>query len=755
MGVWHGTRMPATIASMMAPMTEKSSAPPADSPLAGQSAGASSGASKASPGRVALADAMELVASMRFAISLLVVICITAVIGTVVKQNEPLNNYVNQFGPFWAELFGRMSLYTVYSAWWFLLMMAFLVVSTSLCVARHTPKILRDFRNYKESVREQSLQAFRLKGLGYLHMGPEASLQQLNAWLSAHGWRARAQVRNTGVMIGAKKGSAHKVGYLAAHSAIVLICLGGLFDGDLLVRVVMWAQGKSIYQGSDLNLMAPDNRLGPGNPSFRGNLFVPEGNRSAAALLNMPTGVVLQELPFEVELKKFKVEYYETGMPKLFASDIVIHDLETGATQAATVKVNEPVTYRGLTLYQSSFEDGGSELQLRMRNLSGNDEVDLTGKIGSAVRLGQGDTRSTLEFSDLRVINVENLGDATAGAAGAAGVGGASDAATDVRRVDLVGSLEQHLGAGVSVGAKKSLRNVGPSFSYKIRDASGQAREYNNYMLPLELEGQRVFLLGVRESASEGFRYLRVPVDAQDSMDAWLSMRRALADPVQRSRAARRYAEGAAPSDNAKTREQLEATSLRVLTLFAGAEGLQVNAPAQGTSMGGLPALSDFVEKEVPQAERPRVSEVLLRILNGSLFELYKQALQQQGQPVPEPGPQTQAFMTQAVLSLSDAMFYPSPMVLQLKDFKQVQASVFQVTRAPGRTLVYAGAVLLIIGVFAMLYIRERRLWIWLESAPGRPEQTRVRMAMSSNRDTPDLPTEFEALKRQLLHEEA
>nr|WP_246410054.1 cytochrome c biogenesis protein ResB [Roseateles terrae] len=747
-------------------MTEKSSVPPAPdsvhaiaasgaaaASVASSSAAPSAAAAASSAGpsfaRVALADAMELVASMRFAISLLVVICITAVIGTVVKQNEPMNNYVNQFGPFWSELFGHMSLYTVYSAWWFLLMMGFLVVSTSLCVARHTPKILRDFNNYKETVREQSLQVFRHKGLGYLQMGPEASLQQINAWLSAHGWRARAQVRNTGVMIGAKKGAAHKVGYLAAHSAIVLICLGGLFDGDLLVRVTMWAQGKSIYQGSDFTQMSPQNHLGPGNPSFRGNLFVPEGSRSASALLNMPTGVVLQELPFEVELKKFKVEYYDTGMPKLFASDIVIHDRETGTTQAATVKVNEPVTYRGLTLYQSSFEDGGSELQLRLRNLSGNDDVDLTGKVGGAVQLGQGEARSTLEFSDLRVINVENLGGAAAGAAG-----GASDAATDVRRVDLVGSLDKHLGAGVSVGSKKSLRNVGPSFSYKIRDASGQAREYNNYMLPLELEGQRVYLLGVREATGESFRYLRVPVDGRDSMDAWLSMRRALADPAQRNRAARRYAEAAAPSDNPKTREQLEATSLRVLTLFAGAEGLKVNAPSQG-AIGGLPALSDFVEKEVPEADRPRVSEVLLRILNGSLFELYKQAQQQLGQPAPEPGPQTQAFMTQAVLSLSDAMFYPAPMILQLKDFKQVQASVFQVTRAPGRTLVYAGAILLIIGVFAMLYIRERRLWIWLESAPGRPEHTRVRMAMSSNRDTPDLPTEFEALKRQLLHEEA
>jgi cytochrome c biogenesis protein len=38
---------------------------------------------------------LELVSSMRFAISLLTVICIASVIGTVLKQHEPLGNYVN------------------------------------------------------------------------------------------------------------------------------------------------------------------------------------------------------------------------------------------------------------------------------------------------------------------------------------------------------------------------------------------------------------------------------------------------------------------------------------------------------------------------------------------------------------------------------------------------------------------------------------------------------------------------------------
>jgi cytochrome c biogenesis protein len=45
--------------------------------------------------------AIELVSSMRFAISLLVILAIASIIGTVLTQEDPYPNYVNQFGPFW------------------------------------------------------------------------------------------------------------------------------------------------------------------------------------------------------------------------------------------------------------------------------------------------------------------------------------------------------------------------------------------------------------------------------------------------------------------------------------------------------------------------------------------------------------------------------------------------------------------------------------------------------------------------------
>ncbi len=699
-------------------------------------------------GSQAFRDSVELLSSMRFAISLLTLICIASVIGTVVKQHEPYNNYVNQFGPFWAEVFGHVGLYTVYSAWWFLLILAFLVTSTSLCIARNTPKILAELRSYKENIREQSLRAFHHKAEGALSASPEATLARVNDLLVARGWRARAQVRPNGTMVAARSGMANKVGYLCAHSAIVLICLGGLFDGDLVVRAQMALLGKTPFAGAGLIAdVAPQHRLSQNNPTFRGNLLVPEGGRAGVGILAMSEGVVLQDLPFDVELKKFIVEYYDTGMPKLFASEIVIHDRDTGQQTATTVKVNEPAFHRGVAIYQSSFDDGGSKLTLRALPLgSGGQPFDIDGTVGGSteLRTDSGSQRMTLEFTGLRVINVENM--AARGTA-------PSGSATDVRGVDLASSLNKHLGSGAKGGADKGLHNVGPSISYKLRDAAGQATEYSNYMLPVELDGQRVFLAGVRDTPAEPFRYLRIPVDAQGGIDGWYRLQRALKDPALREQATRRYAAQSTPAGKPEMAEQLRLTSARTLALFSGAETNPPSAADRAKGVppapGGLQALAQFIEGSVPEADRARISEVLLRILNGSLFELAQIAQAGAGLPPLATDDATQRFMTQAVLSLSDAAFYPAPVLLQLSNFTQIQASVFQVARAPGKNLVYLGAVLLIIGVFAMLYIRERRLWIWIQ--PGEAGGTKLQAALSTTRRTLDVDAEFDQLKAALL----
>jgi cytochrome c biogenesis protein len=685
-------------------------------------------------------EAVELLSSMRFAIALFTVICIASVIGTVVKQQQSPVNYVNQFGPFWSEVFGRLGLYAVYSTGWFLLILVFLVVSTSLCVARHTPKILGDLRNYKENIRESALLAFHLKGKGELPLSREQALARVNEVLANDGWKGKAQVREGGVMIAARQGAANKLGYIAAHSAIVLICIGGLLDGDLIVNAQMLLLGKSTYAGGGLiKDVAPEHRLSTANPTFRANLYVPEKAVAGTAVINLTSGIVLQDLPFQVELKKFVVEYYDTGMPKLFASDIIVHDAD-GTKTEAKVKVNEPFIHKGIAIYQSSFEDGGSKLTLMARPMGRpGTPFEVAGEVGGTTTLTNAASQTDklqLEFTGLRTINVENL---------AAENPGGSNSGADVRKVDLIGSLGEHLGSGARVKADKKLHNVGPSVTYKLRDASGQAREYSNYMIPVELDGLKVFLAGVRDTPDQAFRYLRIPADERSTLDDWMGMKAALADPASRLEAAKRYVRKSAPADKPELAQQLEASVLRGLTLFAGAEVVRKDTPS-----AGLQALQDFIETNVPEADRARTSEVLIRILNGGMFELLNLVRERAGLTALPPGEEAQRFMGQAVLSLSDSFAYPAPLLLSLTNFDQVQASVFQVTRAPGQKLVYLGCAFLILGVFAMLYIRERRLWIWI-AGPADAPSTTVTLALSATRQTLDTDKDFDALKTRML----
>ncbi|MBP6615991.1 MAG: cytochrome c biogenesis protein ResB, partial [Aquabacterium sp.] len=488
---------------------------------------------------------------MRFAIALLTVICIASAIGTVVKQGEPMVNYVDQFGPFWAEAFGALGLYRIYSSAWFLVILAFLVISTSLCIARNTPKILADWRTHKEGIRERALQAFHHKAAGQLAEPVNVVEGKVLQTLQAQGWSIKTQQRDAskqgeaGVMIAARLGKANKVGYIAAHTAIVLVCLGGLFDGDLVVKVQAWAQDLQPFRGGT---ELANSRLSERNPAYRAQLFVSEGQRTNASVIHLEQGMLVQPLPFEIELKKFVVEYYETGMPKRFASDIVIHDPREKVAKPFTIEVNHPVVYDGVTIFQSSFEDGGSLVKLRPLYLdraggrSGPEVLDAT--VGGSVAalpadwLTQGASPLQLEVTGLRVINVENLADAQSAAPAAA--------ATDVRGVNL-SDLSKHLGSGARPGGNKQLVNIGPSVTYKLRDAAGQAREYQNFMVPVDLDGYRMFLLGVRDTPAESFRYLRVPADEAMSLQGWLRLRQALNDKVLRDEAARRFGEASGP----------------------------------------------------------------------------------------------------------------------------------------------------------------------------------------------------------------
>ena len=548
-------------------------------------------------------------------------------------------------------------------------------------------------------------------------------------------------------MVAAKAGSMNKIGYLAAHSAIVLICIGGLFDGDLMIRAQTWFNGKSSYTGGGMIAdIKPEHRLSASNPSFRGNLFVPEGTAADNAILNQKDGVLIQELPFILELKKFIVEYYPTGMPRVFASEVVIIDKETGKREDARIEVNKPASFKGIEIYQSSFEDGGSEITLQAIGMgNATQPFEVKGSVGTSQTMTSGNDKRTLEITNLRTINVENFGE-----------DGKGDQGVDVRKVDLQQALQANLGSAQNK-KEHQLRNVGPSVTYKLRDSSGQAREFNNYMLPINSgEGVPEFMFGVRSDTAEPFRYLRVPADEKGELNEFLRLRDALQDPAMRAEAVKRYVAVNAASEGAEMTEQLAASAERVLTLFAGNPDLlpqaRLDPNSEAARSFGLQAIAAFIEKNIPPDQQTRFGDVLLRILNGTLIELLQLEREKAGLPALDLAQEkNRAFMAQAVVALSDAPLYPEPLLFQMKEFKQVQASVFQVTRSPGKWVVYLGCLFLILGVFAMLYIRERRVWVWITPSGEQGQASSATMALSSNRRNIDSDKEFAVLQDKLL----
>ncbi len=682
--------------------------------------------------RRGLADAVELVSSMRFAISLLVLLSIAAIIGTVLRQNDMMPNYVNQFGPFWYEVFHKFGLYTVYTSWWFLLILLVLIVSTSLCLIRNTPKMMRDMRSWRDSVREDSLRNFHHKSEWSAPLDAVALARQSAVRLGHAGYKVKIVEKEQGILVAAKKGAGNKFGYIFAHTAIIVILLGGMLDSELPIRLQQWFFGKTPYMGSGLIANVPaQHRLSVANPTYRGNILLSEGQSGRTATIPQASGSLLQELPFDLELKKFHIEFYSTGMPKLFASDVVVHDREANKTFPATIKVNEPLIYKGVAVYQSSFEDGGSRLTLTGFPMTGSEAraFPIAGEVNGATEMKAAGKTWSVEWSGFRPFNVENV-----------------MANNDVRAVTKAQSLNEQLtatlgkasGSAAKNAGNKDLKNVGPSVQYKLRDQTGQAKEFMNYMQPVTLEGAQVYLAGVRSSPSESFRFLRIPADDAYSVREWMRLRAALANPALRAEAARRYAartmaQGQAGGD--RFADQLRESALRTLGMFAG----------EGTP-GGFVAVAQFLEK-IPAAEQEKAAGVFIKMLNGVLWELWQAARVQAGEAPVEASDTHARFLQLATNALSDSFFYGAPVYLQLDEFREVKASVLQVTRSPGKKIVYLGCILLIAGIFAMFYIRERRLWVWVRNNAG---GAHALMAMSTQRKTLDFEKEFGDLAAKL-----
>ena len=648
--------------------------------------------------------------SMRFAVALLSLLGIASIIGTVLQQGQPLANYLVKFGPFWTEIFGFLGLFDVYASGWFVLIMLFLVLSVSLCLWRNIPPFMREMKSYRLKASRQSLAAMRhstlLEGGG---ITPEVAQR----YLAVQGFSSKTAVRDDGsVPVAAKKGAMNKWGYIFAHAAIVVICLGGLIDSNLLLKAGMLA-GKIVPDNEAMfaNDFKPESTLGAGNISFRGNVNIIEGQSADVVFLNADKGMLVQDLPFSVELKKFHIDFYNTGMPKDFASDLVVTDKESGKKIEQTIRVNHPLTLHGITIYQASFADGGSDLKFKAWNLAGNQRkpAQMDAVSMREFPLDMGGKKYRLEFDQFTAMNVEDM------------------STPPEKRAQ---SLQNTLNDVRAVRQEKKFTNIGPSIIYRLRDDAGQAVEYKNYMLPMKQEEDYFFITGTREGLEQQYRWLRLPADGEAKIDTFMALREALNDEDFRRQAVAK-ATAATPEH---LRGQFNQAVENTLGLFA---------------KGGYIALNDFIANNIPQAEQEKMQDYFYQILYGAMNTLLDETIRRDGLSAWPQSDARNRFLINSLDAYTGLTVYPAPVLLQLEGYKEVRSSGLQMTRSPGASLVYIGSVLLVLGTVFMFYIREKRAWLLFDGG-------KVRFAMSSSRNERDLDKEFpeHSLRLQQLAED-
>ena len=637
--------------------------------------------------------------------ALLCVLAVASAVGTLLQQHMPQADYVVKFGPFWAEIFRFLGLFDVYSSAWFVSIMLFLVVSTGLCLWRNIPPFWREMHSFRLNAGRRSLAAMKYSALLEKKLPPDIAAR----YLSVNGFAVRQSVRKDGsVLVAAKKGSVNKWGYIFAHLAIIVICIGGLIDSNLMLKIGILAgrivpDDKAVF----VSEFKPESILGQGNLSFRGNVNIGEGQEAGVVFLNAGSGVLVQELPFSVKLKKFHIDFYDTGMPSNFASDLIITDKATGYTGEHTIRVNHPLTLNGVTIYQASFSDGGSDLSFKAWDLASRSSraTALNGKSMNAFPLNlDGKQKYTLEFDQFAAMNVEDMSEPPEKPSD-----GLRNKINDVR----------------SVRRDIKLTNLGPSIIYRLRDAGGQAVEYKNYMLPIRQEGGYFFITGTRGGLDQEYRWLRIPADKNNKIDTFMVWREMLNDEVSR----KQISEAASAGVSEGIRPQFEITVENTLALFA---------------QGGYPALDKFIQTAIPENERDRMQEYFYQILFGGANAALEEAIRQKRVPDWAQGEARNRFLLNAMDTYTGLTEYPAPILLQLDGFKEVRSSGLQMTKSPGTSLVYLGSLLLVLGTVFMFYIREKRAWLLFE------ENGEIRFAMSSSRHERDLKTEFPARLQHL-----
>ncbi len=268
-------------------------------------------------------ELLPVLADLRLAIALLLVIAIFSSTGTVIEQGQPLSFYQANY-PEHPALFGfltwqvlvRLGLDHVYRTWWFLATLILFGTSLAACTFTRQFPALRWFsRTWNFYTQPRQFQKFALSA-----ELPDSSLEQVIPLLE----QRRYQIFQRGESLYAHRGLVGRIAPIVVHASMLLILAGAIL-------------------GAMTGFIAQE--MVPSGNTFQIKNIVDAG---AWAAPQIPKN-------WSVHVNRFWIDYTPDGTIDQFYSDLSVLDQAGQEIDRKVIHVNEPLRHQGVTLYQADW----------------------------------------------------------------------------------------------------------------------------------------------------------------------------------------------------------------------------------------------------------------------------------------------------------------------------------------------------------------------------------------------------------------
>lgn len=248
--------------------------------------------------------------SVRLTIITLSLIAGTSIVGSLVKQGASEEEYLSLYSERAYHFIKLFGLDDAYHSPWFYLLMGVFAVNLVFCTLQRLRRLM-----VPRERQAPDLNGFVSAGFGFATdpVNKEEVIRRIGPSYK------RDRISETTELF--EKGRFSRYGVIVIHASVILILAGGLI-GSI--------------------------------SGFKAYLALKPGEEASAAMSRKP-GQPAVVLGFTVKCTDFRVSMYPSGQPKEYASDIEILDEKRNILKRGRIRVNEPLSYKGIYFYQSSY----------------------------------------------------------------------------------------------------------------------------------------------------------------------------------------------------------------------------------------------------------------------------------------------------------------------------------------------------------------------------------------------------------------